>query len=148
MKLCVCTFFYTAQVDTVYQIFLYNSCSIRVCFCDNWKSSFFHRLIFNWRTFLRWVAAHLWRQWAKNQVSTNQNSRNRWCQIVWGTAYQKFVRTHALSVFTSCNSENKRTYSAQVSLHCVCSKKKKKLCIMNRVKLVWYYSLYRKCFSK
>ena len=84
MKLCVCTFFYTAQVDTVYQIFLYNSCSIRRCFCDNWKPSFFHRLIFNWRTFSRWVAAHLWCQWAKNQVSTNQNSRNRWCQIVGG----------------------------------------------------------------
>ena len=28
-----------------------------------------------------------------------------------------------LSVFTSCNSENKRTYSAQVRLHCVLLKK-------------------------
>ena len=31
------------------------------------------------------------------------------------------------SVSTSWNSENKRTYSAQVSLYCVLLKKKKKL---------------------
>ena len=27
----------------------------RSCFCENWKSSFLPRLIFNWRTFSRWV---------------------------------------------------------------------------------------------
>ena len=37
-------------------------------------------LIFNW--FSRRVKACWQRQWAKNQVSTNQNSRNRWCQVV------------------------------------------------------------------
>ena len=34
--------------------------------------------------FLR-VTASWWRQWAKNQIWTNQNSRNRWCQIARGT---------------------------------------------------------------
>ena len=52
------------------------------CLCDNWKLSFLPRLIFNWRTFSRRVTARWWPQWIKNQVSTNQNSRNRWCQIV------------------------------------------------------------------
>ena len=39
-------------------------------------------LIFNWCLFSVRVAARWWRQWAKNQVLTNQNLRNRWCQIV------------------------------------------------------------------
>ena len=52
------------------------------CVCDNWKPSFLHRALFNWRTFLRGVTTCWWRQWAKNPVSTNQNSRKRWCQIV------------------------------------------------------------------
>ena len=34
-------------------------------------------VIFNWRTFSRRVTARWWRQWAKNQVLTNQNWRNR-----------------------------------------------------------------------
>ena len=55
------------------------------CFCDNWKTSFLPRLIFNWRTFSRRLTARWWRQWAKIQVSTNQTSRNRWCQIVRDT---------------------------------------------------------------
>ena len=57
------------------------SCYIRGCLCGNWKSSFLRCLIFNWRTFLRRVTARWSRRWAKNEVSTNQNSRNRWCQI-------------------------------------------------------------------
>ena len=52
------------------------------CLCDNWKPSFLPLLIFDWRTFSRRVTARWWRQSAKNQVSTNQNSRNRWCLIV------------------------------------------------------------------
>ena len=39
------------------------------------------------------------------------------------------------SVFTLWNSENKRTYSAQVRLHCVLLKKNS-FCIMNKIKLV------------
>ena len=39
-------------------------------------------LILDWCTFSRQVTARWWRQWAKNQVSTNQNSRHRWCFIV------------------------------------------------------------------
>ena len=53
---------------------------LRGCICDNWKPSFLSRLIFNWRTFSRRVAARWWRQWAKNQVGTNQNSINRWIE--------------------------------------------------------------------
>ena len=44
-------------------------------------------LAFDWRTFSRQVTARWWRQSAKNQVSTNQNSRNRWCLIVRRTIY-------------------------------------------------------------
>ena len=51
------------------------------CLCDNWKPSFLPLLIFNWRTFSGWVTARWWRQWAKNQVLTSQNSRNKWFQI-------------------------------------------------------------------
>ena len=56
--------------------------SKRGCLCDNWKLSFLPLLIFNWHTFSRQVTTRWWRQWAKNQVLTNQNSKNRWCQIV------------------------------------------------------------------
>ena len=52
------------------------------CLCDNWKPTFLPRFIFNWSTFLRQVTALWWRRWAESQVSTNQNLRNRWCQIV------------------------------------------------------------------
>ena len=37
---------------------------------------------FDWCTFSRQVTARWWRQWVKNQVLTNQNSRNMWCLIV------------------------------------------------------------------
>ena len=53
----------------------------RGCLWDNWKPSFLPRLIFNGRTFSRWVTARWSREWGKNQVSTKRNSRNRWCQI-------------------------------------------------------------------
>ena len=52
------------------------------CLCDNWKPSFLPLLIFDWRTFSMQVTAWWWRKSEKNQVSTNQNSRNRWCLIV------------------------------------------------------------------
>ena len=54
----------------------------RGCLCDNWESSFLPLLILDWRTFSRRLTARWWRQWAKNQVPTNQNSRNRRCLIV------------------------------------------------------------------
>ena len=43
----------------------------------------------DWRTFSRRVTAPWWRQWAKSQVLTNQNSKNRWCQIVRWTNWQR-----------------------------------------------------------
>ena len=52
------------------------------CLCDSWKPSFLPLLIFDWRTFSRQVTARWWRQSAKDEVSTNQNSRNRWYLIV------------------------------------------------------------------
>ena len=57
----------------------------RKCLCDNCIPSFLPLLIFDWRTFSRRVTARWWRQSAKiseKSVSTNQNSRNRWCLIV------------------------------------------------------------------
>ena len=58
---------------------LYYSVVFRVSMW-RWKPSFLYRLIFNWRTFSRRVTARWWRQWVKNQVRTDQNSRNRWCK--------------------------------------------------------------------
>ena len=55
---------------------------LRGCLCDNLKPSFLPRLNFNWCTFSRRITARWWRQWAKNQMLTNQNSRKSWCQIV------------------------------------------------------------------
>ena len=52
-----------------------------------------------------------------------------------------------VSVFTSWDSEIKRTYSAQVGLYCVLLKKNN-FCIMNKIKLVWFYSLHRNYFSE
>ena len=54
----------------------------RGCLCDNWKPSFLPLLILDWRTFSRRVTSRWWRQWAKYQVPTNQNSRNKRCLIV------------------------------------------------------------------
>ena len=53
-----------------------------MCLWDILKRSSLPRLIFNWHTFSRWVTSRWWRQWAKNQVPTNEDSRNRWCHIV------------------------------------------------------------------
>ena len=67
----------------------------RGCLCDNWKASFLPRLIFNWRTFSRRVTARWSCGWGKNQVKTNQNSRNCWSLIARQTickrAFRKFV---------------------------------------------------------
>ena len=58
--------------------------------------------LFNWRTFLRQVAARWSCRGAKNQVSTNQNSKNRWYQILRGTicklisSNRKFWKTSKL----------------------------------------------------
>ena len=49
------------------------------------ETSFLPRLIFNWRTFSRWVTVRWSRGWAKSQVLANQNPRNSWCQIVRGS---------------------------------------------------------------
>ena len=62
------------------------------CLCDNWKPNFFLRLLFNWRTFSRRVTARWSRGRAKSKVSTNQNSRNTWCQIVRRTTWRPVSR--------------------------------------------------------
>ena len=54
----------------------------RGCLRDKRKPSFLPLLILDWCTFSRRVTVPWWRQWAKIQVSTNQNSSNRWCLIV------------------------------------------------------------------
>ena len=50
-----------------------------------------------------------------------------------------------VSVFPSWNSKNKRTYSAQEALHCIFTQKNN-FCVMNKIKLVSFYSLYRNYF--
>ena len=87
----------------------------RSCLCDNWKSSFLARLIFNWRTFSRRITASWSRRWAKSadQVLTNHNLRNSWCQIVrrtiriglklscwWGCIWYKFVKPNSRACVT------------------------------------------------
>ena len=67
----------------------YLSKKFRGCLCDNWKPSFLALLLLNWHTFSRQVSARSWREWVKNHVLTNQNSRNRGCQIVRRTIYFK-----------------------------------------------------------
>ena len=67
------------------------------CVCDNWKPSFLPRLIFNWPTFLKQVSMFL-ASVRKNQVSTNQNSSNRWCQIVGGTTLCRLLRQGACTL--------------------------------------------------
>ena len=63
---------------------------------DNWKPSFLPFLILNCRTFSRQITVRWWRQWAKNQVLTNQNLRNMWCQIVrriiWYTLITEYFK--------------------------------------------------------
>ena len=54
----------------------------RGCLCNNWKQNFLPLLILDWHTFSRRVTAWWWCEWARNQVPTNQNSRNRWFLIV------------------------------------------------------------------
>ena len=54
-----------------------------MCLWDILKPSFLPRLIFNWRTFSRRVTARWWRQWAKNQVPTNENSVVSHCQTYY-----------------------------------------------------------------
>ena len=63
----------------------------RGCLCGNGKPSFLPLHIFNWRSFSRRVTARWWRQWAKNEVLTNQNSRNRSCQIVRRTIWNMLI---------------------------------------------------------
>ena len=78
---------------------------LRGCLCDNWKPSFFPRLIFNWCTFSRRFIARWWRQWAKNQVWTNQNLRNRWCQIARGTICSAIFKDSVLFKETQSSIE-------------------------------------------
>ena len=72
-------FFFCLLFDMKY--FIYQP-SFGECLCYNYTPSFLPLLIFDWRTFSRRVTARWWRQSLKKPVSTNQNSRNRWCLIV------------------------------------------------------------------
>ena len=66
--------------------------SFQGCLCDNWKPSFLPPLIFNCHTFSRYVTARWWCPWAKNQMLTNQISRNRCDQIVRQTIFSFNVK--------------------------------------------------------
>ena len=61
-----------------------NSPYIEIVHEATWNSAFCLALYLTGEHF-RGVTARWWRQWAKNQKLTNQNSRSRWCNIVRGT---------------------------------------------------------------
>ena len=64
------------------------------------------RLVFNWRTFSRRVTARWWRQWAKNQVWSNQNSRKRRRQMVRRTIWKclpNYIMNDATTWFLAWN---------------------------------------------
>ena len=67
------------------------------------ETQFFDLLRFKWHTFSRWVTARWSCQRAKNQVLTNQNSRNRWGQIVRRTIC--YLSTRFLCLFTCLSLE-------------------------------------------
>ena len=83
--------------------FLFLQTSLWGYLCDNWKPSFFTLLIFKWHTLSSWATARWSRQRAKNQVLTNQNSRNRWGQIERRTIC--YLSTRFLCLFTCLSLE-------------------------------------------
>ena len=83
---------------------LLSLCVVRGCLCDNCTPSFLPLLIFGWRTFSRRVTARWWRQSAKNQVSTNQNSRNRWCLIARRTICD--IKFDIIDTCSTLNTDN------------------------------------------
>ena len=56
------------------------------------------------------------------------------------TVYQKVPYNSCLILFLRYGIQKKTTYYAQVRLHCVLLKENN-FCIMNKIKLVWFYSL-------
>ena len=89
----------------------------RGCLCDNWKPSLLSRRIVNWPTFSRRVTVRWSRGWVKNQVSTNQNSRNSWYQIVRRTISQAFLSL-AMSFLTFLSFRSLLITSLHVFLGC------------------------------
>ena len=77
------------------------------------KPSFLPRLILNWRTYSRRVAARWSHGWAKNQVSTNQNSRNRWCQIA-----SRIMRYYYKVAAPQCPSKTEQSASVEPDPWC------------------------------
>ena len=69
----------------------------RGCLCNNREPSFLLRLAFNWRTISTLVTAQWSRGRAKNQMPTNQNSNNSWCQIVSRTIRQRHAKNSSSS---------------------------------------------------
>ena len=66
------------------------------------------------------------------------------CAAIFSILYKWtiFIKNSCLLLFLSHGIQvKKRTYSAQVRLHCVLLTK-----IMNKIKLVWFYSLYGNFF--
>ena len=56
------------------------------------------------------------------------------------TVYQKVHCNSFLLLFLRYGIQKTTAYSAQVRLHCVLLKENN-FCIMNKIKLVWFYSL-------
>ena len=56
------------------------------------------------------------------------------------TVFQKVLYNSCLLLFLRYGIQKTTTYSAQVRLHCVLLKENN-FCIMNKIKLVWFYSL-------
>ena len=128
----------------MYQSSIHNSkITLWGCLCDNWKTSYFPRIIFNGRTFSRRITARWSRGWAKNQMSTNQNSRNSWCQIVrrticcWQTntfllksaCFPTQCAVHFMSLFPS----KFKIYLSKFSVYFLSNFSHKNICYKNTI---------------
>ena len=73
-----------AEKFQIYSVTITANTFVEVVYVTTGNPAFCLTLYLSGVHFLR-VTASWWRQWAKNQIWTNQNSGNRWCQIARGT---------------------------------------------------------------
>ena len=73
-----------AEKFQIYSVTITANTFVEIVYVTTGNSAFCLTLYLSGVHFLR-VTASWWRQWAKNQIWTNQNSGNRWCQIARGT---------------------------------------------------------------
>ena len=139
------------------------------CLYDSWKPRFLLGLIFSWRTFSRWVTARWWVQWAKNQVSTNQNSRNGRCQIIRRTVCMcceakmatanwqsercdHCMENHTFFFRTSWKDSLSKKFGLECDLSCIIWKDavsfSETIILTLSQRNTWKYDIFFRCFEK